>query len=271
MRSPRRDALLFVAVAYAISSLLYIIIIRRGTLTEGAGGGLLVWTPSLVGIALSLLLGYRGRGLGLRLPSLSMAVVGTVVPLAAVAASVVLLLVSGIDRLKPALQLPPFWLGLALYLVGALGEELGWRGFLQSRLREAGVSHVWARVGVVWALWHVPLILAGLYASSPRPWISALIFVVTITSYGIFLGWLRDASESVWAVIVGHAAHNLAVLYYIPELLAPGRRHDYLYGESGVYLALAYVAIAGVVLYRGKSPPAEIIRSMRAPSVSEAR
>jgi len=42
--------------------------------------------------------------------------------------------------------------------VGPLGEEMGWRGFLQSRLQGRGSSVTTAIIiGLIWAFWHLPV------------------------------------------------------------------------------------------------------------------
>lgn len=100
----------------------------------------------------------------------------------------------------------------------------------------------------MWSVWHYPLIFSGLsYASSSRPAISAALFTVTVTAYGIFLGWLRERYDSIWPVVVSHAVHNVAVLHLGPANLLAGPRHPYLLGDSGIFLAVAYTLIAAGV------------------------
>ena len=65
-----------------------------------------------------------------------------------------------------------------------------------------------------------------------------------MTAYGIFLGWLRERYDSIWPVVVSHTVHNVAVLHLGPANLLDGPRHPYLVGDSGVFLALAYILIA---------------------------
>lgn len=49
----------------------------------------------------------------------------------------------------------------------AFGEELGWRGYLLLRLRDAGFPKPLLLSGVIWAAWHYPLILSGIYPLGP--------------------------------------------------------------------------------------------------------
>jgi membrane protease YdiL (CAAX protease family) len=51
--------------------------------------------------------------------------------------------------------------GITINAVAGFGEELGWRGFL---LREFDYMGFWkssAIIGVIWGIWHAPLILQG--------------------------------------------------------------------------------------------------------------
>ena len=89
-----------------------------------------------------------------------------------------------------------------------LGEEIGWRGFLWPLLRSRrsflGSALL---VGVVWWLYHVPLILLGWYGT--RAGIPA--FTVAIVGFTLFVGVLTDRSESVWPSVVAHGGWNALV------------------------------------------------------------
>ncbi|MEM6674762.1 MAG: CPBP family intramembrane glutamic endopeptidase [Planctomycetota bacterium] len=90
-----------------------------------------------------------------------------------------------------------------------LGEEVGWRGFFQPELlkrNELFKSVVF--LGVVWALWHAPLILAGF--NYPRtPVLGAFVFF-PIAAVGIsaWLAWLTLRSGSIWPAALFHAGVN---------------------------------------------------------------
>src|SRR5262249_19324524 len=61
----------------------------------------------------------------------------------------------------------------------AAGEELGWRGYVLTRLIDAGVPRPVLASGLIWGLWHVPLILGGAYLAGPPPLLAAALFMVT--------------------------------------------------------------------------------------------
>lgn len=245
MRSPLRSAVLFVLLVFGVCFALDVLILRKGVLEDGLGG-LMVWMPSILGVVLSVALGYGTQGLGLAKPRLGALFAGALVPMVAILMSGAALLVFQVDgwRSSPVLTITSSVIAFFLFLVGALGEELGWRGFLLSRLREANVKRRGIIVGLVWSVWHWPLILGGLYSSSAKPWISAFLFTVTVTSYGVFLAWLREKTDSVWPCVLSHAVHNFWVLHMLPGVLSPGPSHPFLAGESGVFLAASYLAVA---------------------------
>jgi uncharacterized protein len=102
----------------------------------------------------------------------------------------------------------PFAVGLMIGLVLAAGEEIGWRGYMLTRLIDAGVPRPVLASGLIWALWHVPLVLGGVYAAGPSQALSAALIVVSITSFGFVISRLRLETGSVWPAIVLHAAWN---------------------------------------------------------------
>lgn len=96
----------------------------------------------------------------------------------------------------------------AIMLVASTGEELGWRGWLHTRLRRAGLGVVMVVTAVVWVLFHVPF-LAVTGALSPAEWVTTL---GSIAAVSILFTALRERFESVWPAVVGHALLNSVVL-----------------------------------------------------------
>jgi hypothetical protein len=95
-------------------------------------------------------------------------------------------------------------------LVGALGEELGWRGFLFPELQRI-TSFTTASVigGVVWALHHLPLILFSDYHSTAPIAFQVVVFFISTIVLTFVYNWLRVRSGSVWPAVVLHASHNI--------------------------------------------------------------
>ena len=96
----------------------------------------------------------------------------------------------------------------AIMLIASTGEELGWRGWLHTRLRPAGLGIVMVVTAIVWVLFHVPFIsMTG--AASPVEWAS---MIASIASASVLFTALRERFESVRPAVVGHALLNSVVL-----------------------------------------------------------
>lgn len=87
------------------------------------------------------------------------------------------------------------------------GEEWGWRGYLLPRLLPLGQWRALVLSGVIWGLWHAPLILLG-YNYPQHPVLGILLFTVVCVLLGILLGWMRLATGSIWSAVLAHGSVN---------------------------------------------------------------
>lgn len=143
-------------------------------------------------------------------------------------------------------------IGVPIAALAAAGEEIGWRGYMLTRLIEAGVPHPVLVSGLIWAGWHLPLVLGGVYASGSNPLPSASLFVVVIIAQAYLFARLRLESGSVWPAIVGHAAWN-ATIQGLFDFSTVRTAAAFWVGESGILVALSS-AVAAWLLVRGKWP-----------------
>ena len=91
----------------------------------------------------------------------------------------------------------------------AMAEEWGWRGYLEPRLAALHVPDVPRHllVGVIWALWHFPLILSTDYTTIPYL-IFLPMFMIGVVVAAIVYGQLRKKSGTVWTAVLLHGAGN---------------------------------------------------------------
>jgi membrane protease YdiL (CAAX protease family) len=87
------------------------------------------------------------------------------------------------------------------------GEEYGWRGYLLPALLPLGQWPALILHGLIWGLWHTPVILMGFnYPQHPIAGVFAMMVFTTLT--GIIFGWTRLATGSVWPATIMHANLN---------------------------------------------------------------
>ena len=96
----------------------------------------------------------------------------------------------------------------------ALGEEIGWRGFLFPALSQR-FSYVKAHllVGLIWGIWHTPINMMGhnYGLNYPGyPWAGIIAMCIFTFSTGVFLSWLTEKSQSIWPAALAHGSINAA-------------------------------------------------------------
>ena len=134
-----------------------------------------------------------------------------------------------------------------------LGEEIGWRGFLLFRLAEITSGRRAAVLtGACHAIFHLPLLLlTTTYQSEGNRWIVVPMVMVTLTLAGVWYGWLRLWSGSIWPVSLSHSAFNNVIegvggvaIATSPATMA------YVTTETGVATMIVMVLGAGYLLIR---------------------
>jgi membrane protease YdiL (CAAX protease family) len=98
-------------------------------------------------------------------------------------------------------------IGPLINTIFALGEELGWRGFLLPRLLPIGQWRAIALSGVIWGIWHAPAILQG-HNYPSHPVAGVFMMVVLCVLLGAILSWLYLRTRSPWAPALAHGSMN---------------------------------------------------------------
>lgn len=152
----------------------------------------------------------------------------------------------------------PLLLSLILSTItGAMGEELGWRGFLLPRIQQRANSLISSLiVGIIWALWHLPLWLLPGYGWDAIPYWS---FALGAISTSVIMTWiLNNTGGSLLMASIMHLMMNygfgvVGILGLIPV------QRDYWKIASILFVIYAVL----VVLISGPRNLSRRISSMR--------
>jgi uncharacterized protein len=133
---------------------------------------------------------------------------------------------------------------LIVFLFVALGEEPGWRGFLQPMLqRRLGVLGATACVAVVWAVWHAPLL------GTEFAWEIVPAFLLSVFAGAFVLAWLFNASGgSVLLPMLMHATVNTLGAGLVFRWVAEDQLALFWYIYAAVWVV---IAVALTVWTRG--------------------
>ena len=95
----------------------------------------------------------------------------------------------------------------------ALGEEVGWRGFLYPHLKERfGVAKGRLLGGVIWGVWHWPVMILAGYNYGTAYWgapvLGPLLFCVVCVAIGTVIDYLYEKTDCIWIPALAHGAFN---------------------------------------------------------------
>jgi membrane protease YdiL (CAAX protease family) len=161
---------------------------------------------TIIGGLLTLLLGISELDLNFTMirESMASAAGGNSVPVENIISIQVLL----------ALTLAPF-----INVLFALGEELGWRGFLLPHLMPLGQWKAILISGVIWGVWHAPTIAQGLNYPG-YPILGIFMMIIFCVLLGTIFSWLYLNTKSPWVAALAHGSVNavagLPILFMKP-------------------------------------------------------
>ena len=242
----RKSVLCFLALTFGISSIFY------GRSFAGAPLNsvtpFLMWTPGVCAIVTRLVFHRPIAKLGWRAGPLRYLALSILLPLMYCAAIYVPVWTFGGGRfdgrfLVRAFPLLP--LALVQNVFFALGEEIGWRGFLVPALyRVRGFAWAGIASGVIWGTWHLPLIIFGGYSAGTPAWYAVTCFMISVTAMAVTVAWLRLRSGSLWTAALYHGAHNLTIQGLFDQSTADTGWTKWITTEFGIGLTFATVAMS---------------------------
>jgi membrane protease YdiL (CAAX protease family) len=268
-KQSRRRIVTYISITFtlAIASYAFIALGRE----EGGGLGpwaiLLQWAPAIGAFATLLIYQRNVRGLGFGLGKGRYLVLSYFLPLAVLLVTYAVIWLLGLGGFDSETVLKeteaslgissPILLmlanivvtgtaGVLLAAIFALGEEIGWRGFL---VPELAITRSFTGValisGVIWALFHFPFvfIFGGERAGTPIPY-QLLVMTIQAIAISTIVAWIRLMSGSLWTAVIFHSVLNPFGQGLFTNLTTNTGITPYIAGEQGLALAITWSIVA---------------------------
>ena len=106
--------------------------------------------------------------------------------------------------------------GITVNAIAAFGEEFGWRNYLVGALREVKFWKAALFIGIVWGIWHFPLILMGHNYPNEPQWGVLLMVVMCVLLGAVELYFVLKSKSMIVAAIMHGTINALAgvVIYF---------------------------------------------------------
>ena len=269
---------LYYSLTLAFSGVFDALILHAGNMR--AGNRLYVtgamWSPALAAFATKKLFGERIRDLPWRFSTARFAWTAYLIPLAYAVPVYVVTWLTGLggfnfDFVKKAggefgLQnwslmsfvtlfiLITATLGLVGTLSRALGEEIGWRGFLVPELAKVvGFPGIALISGAMWAIYHYPVLIVADYNAGTPLWYGLTCFTLMVIATSFVMAWITLRSNSLWPAAILHAAHNLFIQQILTPLTRDTGRTKFIIDEFGFGMVIT-ITIAALLIRRRPVP-----------------
>lgn len=268
----RYPVALYLILVALLSTPYYMLLARSGALDMGRGFVVhsLMWAPGVAGLLSAWLVHRSTAVLGLGWGRTRYVAAGYLLPILYSLLAYIPLWLTGLAPLAfgdfardcatrlhwqdgglaaPALQIfLTLSFGAIQSAASAGGEEIGWRGYLVPALRaKYGVGATVTLSGLIWAAWHMPVILLADYHSAAPQAYAIACFTLMVLFTGGIAAWLRLRSGSVWPAIALHAVHNAFIQWLLDPMTDTQGNGAWYAGEFGAALVLSCGAVAAVL------------------------
>ncbi len=260
MKKERKEILTFLIFTIIFTGLSIFLLIQKNITNKDLVILGLMWSPGISAILARLLFSGSVKDLAWELPKPKFLLFAFILPFAYVIVYVILW-ITGISNINHNFTkelissefLTDYPVLLATGLFYAMGEEIGWRGFLTTRLlRSKSFLQTSLIVGAIWALWHIPILYLMLAKADVN-----LLLMLSIYSAGVLVEtfmytWFIKKSLSVWPCIMLHASYNYHVQEVFDNLLIKDGSTSFITGEFGFGVLTISLAIATVLYFNRK-------------------
>ena len=265
-----KPIVIFLSLTLALSSIYYFLIIYSGTLSSGWGQFTmgLMWCPGISALITMKILNRNISDLGWKWGKTKYQLWSYLIPLLYSLIAYLIIWVFGwggfydkefVVRLTDSFGFGAIGSGfvIAFYFIlfgifgtirsasSALGEEIGWRGFLVPELYKThGFTKTSLISGFIWGAWHLPILLFADYNSGTPSWYAMSCFMVLIISMSFIYTWFRIKSGSLWTAVLLHASHNLFIQRIFTPLTEDTGNTAYYIDEFGIVLPIVGIGFA---------------------------
>ena len=130
-------------------------------------------------------------------------------------------------------------------LAVTFGEEYGWRGFLQDELSGLGKARGALLVGLVWGVWHVPVILSGVHTYPPTV-LGVGLGLVFFVLWGLVQSYAVVKTRSIWVAAFLHGLVNSLYAFILVYIVRP---YDKVFSFGlGMYGLVCLAVVAWSIL-----------------------
>ena len=135
--------------------------------------------------------------------------------------------------------------GPFLGILFGFGEEYGWRGFLQDQLIRLGKRRGVLLLGLIWSVWHYPVIWMG-HNYPGYPVLGSLLMTLYTTGLAFVLGYAMLKTGSIWLAAFLHALNNQTLAFFQGLVYAPSSP-IFSFG-AGIYGIIVLWLVVAVIL-----------------------
>lgn len=261
---------IFLSITFALSAIFYFLIIYSGKLGGGAGQYVmgLMWCPGISALITLKILKRNISDLGWEWGQTKYQIWSYLIPLLYALIAYIfiwsfnwggfynketvnwLTKSFGLGDIGDGFIIALFVLLTAIFgtissMSSALGEEIGWRGFLVPELyKNLGFTKTSLISGAIWGLWHIPILLFADYNSGTPSWYALSCFIVLVVSMGFIYTWFRIKSGSLWTAVILHGSHNLFIQGIFTPLTKDTGNTAYYIDEFGIVLPIVAIGFA---------------------------
>ena len=134
--------------------------------------------------------------------------------------------------------------GITINLIFALGEEIGWRGYLVNEFRSLSFIKKYLLIGLIWGLWHSPIILQGYNYGVGNGVLGSLIFVAFCMTFSLLFGMIIERNHNAIYAAALHGMFNGFAGIFVIMLI---NYNPFIGGAIGIVSILSMIICFGIL------------------------